>query len=153
LAFQNSSTTKQLLVRPSALEDHALVLLLTALALALLVVEQSKPRRNLEHLADALVGLGRALDILLGLDLLADSLALNDANHEHDCKLCRGVMRRTAGPMRLCFRLAGGRGELRIGDAWFQLTSSGEIGFWFVLRSSSMVFWSYRRSFLHPTRM
>jgi len=33
------------------------------------------------------------------------------------------------------------------------LTCSGVTGCWLVLRSSSMVFWSKRRSFLQPTRI
>lgn len=37
--------------------------------------------------------------------------------------------------------------------AWWKLTCSGVTGFCDVLCSSSIVFWSKRKSFLHPTRM
>lgn len=40
-----------------------------------------------------------------------------------------------------------------VSGVWWQLTCSGVTGFCEVLCSSSIVFWSKRRSFLHPTRM
>jgi len=38
--------------------------------------QESGSGRVLEHLADALVGLGRALEVLVGANLLADLLTL-----------------------------------------------------------------------------
>ena len=73
----------------------------------------------LEDLTDALVGLGRTLEVLVGTDLLADFLALFV--------------------------------EMRLGSAEYKggqwRTCSGVTGFCDVLWSSSMVFWSYLRSF------
>lgn len=47
-----------------------------ALLLLLLPREQRGASSMLEHFADALVGLGRALEVLLGADLLAHILGL-----------------------------------------------------------------------------
>jgi len=52
-------------------EDQASALL-PALALA----QQRRPRRVLEDLAHALAGLGRALEVVLGTDLLCNGHAL-----------------------------------------------------------------------------
>jgi len=54
------------------LENQTLVLLAAAPAAG----EQSGARSVLEHLADALVCLGGALEVLVGADLLADFLTL-----------------------------------------------------------------------------
>jgi hypothetical protein len=48
---------------------------LAALAFPALL-EQSSPCRELEHLADTLVRLGRALEVLGGLDVVGNGLAL-----------------------------------------------------------------------------
>jgi hypothetical protein len=55
-----------------ALQDKALGVVL----LASLAGQESRSGRVLEHLTDALVGLGRALEVLVGANLLADLLAL-----------------------------------------------------------------------------
>jgi hypothetical protein len=52
------------------LGDQALGLLFPGL------LEQSRPCRKLKHLADALVGLGRALEVLGGLDVAGNRLSL-----------------------------------------------------------------------------
>ena len=52
------------------LGDDALALLFPGL------LEESGPCRELEHLADALVGLGRALEVLGGLDVGGNRLRL-----------------------------------------------------------------------------
>lgn len=60
-------------VRPEGyLENHALVLLAAAPAAG----KQSSAGSVLEHLADTLVRLGRALEVLVGANLLADLLTL-----------------------------------------------------------------------------
>lgn len=76
-----------------------------------------------KHLPDTLVCLCRAFEVLLGSNLLADVLSLGAVSVVH-----ADVLRRV-------------------------LTCSGVTGFWEVLCSSSIVFWSKRRSFLQPTRM
>lgn len=53
------------------LQDQALVLLVAPIPL-----QQGGTRGVLKHLPDALVGLGRALEVLVGTDLLADLLTL-----------------------------------------------------------------------------
>jgi hypothetical protein len=53
----------------NSLQDHALLLLL-------LPGEQSGARGVLKHLPDAFVGLGGALKVLLGANLLANILSL-----------------------------------------------------------------------------
>lgn len=55
------------------LQDKALVLLAAAATLAR---QESSTGGVLEHLADTLVGLGRALEVLVGANLLADLLTL-----------------------------------------------------------------------------
>lgn len=107
-----------------------------ALALVLATVAAAREKGSaggvLEHLADALVGLGRALEVLVGTDLLADLLTLlhqRSANvPTHDAAALTSLQSR-------CPR----SGTRRIGG---MLTSSGDTGFWLVFRSSSMVFWS-----------
>lgn len=89
----------------------------------------------LKHLADALVGPGRALEVLVGADLLADFLTL-----ERSVSVCA-----SSRPVSSNACLAG-KGHSKH-------TSSGETGFWLVFLSSSIVLGSYRRSFLQPTRM
>ena len=42
----------------------------------LCLLEKGSPRCVLKHLTDTLVGLGRALEVLVALDLLLDELAL-----------------------------------------------------------------------------
>ena len=46
------------------------------LALAALAGQKSSTRGRLEHLAHTVIGLGRAFEIFVGTDLLADFLAL-----------------------------------------------------------------------------
>lgn len=53
------------------LKDQALLVALGALAR-----QEGRARSMLKHLADALVGPGRALEVLVGADLLADFLTL-----------------------------------------------------------------------------
>jgi hypothetical protein len=107
----------------AALQDQALVLLL-------LFGQESCSRGRLEHLADAMVGLGRAFEIFVGADLLANFLTLcifvSPSTAEESCHRPLCLVKRTC---------------------------SGVTGFCDVLASSSMVFWSCRRSFLQPTRM
>ena len=79
----------------------------------------------LEHLSHTLVGLGGALEVLRGADLLADILGLESL-------LVRGVGSFNPVTIRTC---------------------SGVTGFCDVLCSSSIVFWSYLKSILQPTRM
>lgn len=96
----------------------------------------------LKHLTDALVGLGGALEVLVGANLLADLLTL-----------CNRVSHMQSGGSRTNLGgKAGGCGKERLAAA-ASLTSSAETGFWLVLFSSSWVLGSYRRSFLQPTRM
>lgn len=80
----------------------------------------------LKHLSHTVVRLGRAFQVLLRTDLLADVLGLQ--------------------VRKLVSRFVPQSGD-------WQHTCSGVTGFWEVLCSSSMVFWSYRKSFLQPTRM
>jgi len=56
--------------RSPRLSNHALVLLFPGL------LEQGSPCRSLEHLADTLVGLGRALQVLGSLDVVGNGLPL-----------------------------------------------------------------------------
>ncbi len=56
-----------------ALQHEALLVA----ALAAAAREQGRAGSMLKHLADALVGLGRALEVLVGTDLLANFLALD----------------------------------------------------------------------------
>ena len=77
----------------------------------------------LEHLSNALVGLGGALEVLRGADLLADILGL-------ESMLVWRVDRLNLVTVRTC---------------------SGVTGFCDVLCSSSIVFWSYLKSILQPT--
>lgn len=107
----------------AALQDEALVLLL-------LLGQESCSRGRLEDLAHTMVGLGRAFQIFVSADLLANFLAL-----------CSWISLGIAQGRRL---LAFYRVER---------TCSGVTGFCDVLASSSMVFWSCRRSFLQPTRI
>jgi hypothetical protein len=79
----------------------------------------------LEHLSHTLVGLGGALEVLRGANLLADILGLGGL---------------------LVWRVV----SLDLGGA---RTCSGVTGFCDVLCSSSIVFWSYLKSILQPTRM
>lgn len=67
----------------------------------------------LKHLTDALVGLGGTLKVLVGTDLLADLLALLRVS-KLVAPIIKGVV----------------------------VTCSGVTGFWLVLCSSSIVFWS-----------
>lgn len=83
----------------------------------------------LEDFPDALVGLGRALEILLCSNLLADILSLSGVLASVTCD------------------------GIKQGKALSEHTCSGVTGFCEVLWSSSIVFWSYLRSFLQPTRM
>lgn len=53
------------------LKNQALLVRLAGLAR-----EKSRARSVLEHLTDALIGPGRALEVLVGTDLLADLLTL-----------------------------------------------------------------------------
>jgi hypothetical protein len=53
------------------LGDDALALLFPGL------LEEGGPCRELKHLADALVGLGRALEVLGGLDVAGNRLGLD----------------------------------------------------------------------------
>jgi hypothetical protein len=105
----------------ASLQDQALVLLL-------LLGQESCSRGRLKDLADTMVGLGRAFEVFVRADLLANFLAL-------------------CVPVSIQYYQRG----------WLlclsRLTCSGVTGFCDVLASSSMVFWSCRRSFLHPTRM
>lgn len=57
------------------LQDQALVLLVAPIPL-----QQGSTGGMLKHLSDALVGLGRALEVLVGTDLLADLLTLYGRN-------------------------------------------------------------------------
>ena len=104
-----------------SLQDQALLLLL-------LPSEEGGARGVLKHLPHALVGLGRALEVFLGANLLADVFGLQ----------LRWVSDRVARLLRMQ------RGRR---------TCSGVTGFCDVLCSSSIVFWSYLKSFLQPTRM
>jgi hypothetical protein len=79
----------------------------------------------LEHLSDALVGLGGALEVLRGANLLADILGLETLLVWRDDRLNLVTVH----------------------------TCSGVTGFCDVLCSSSIVFWSYLKSILQPTRM
>lgn len=98
------------------LQDQALLRLL------LFPGEQGRSCGVLEHFSDTLVRLCRALEVLLGTNLLAHILGLG------------GLVVIVISTLRI-------------------LTCSGVTGFWEVLCSSSMVFWSKRKSFLQPTRM
>jgi hypothetical protein len=79
----------------------------------------------LKYLSHTLVGLGGALEVLRGANLLADILGLENL-------LVRRVDRFNLVTVRTC---------------------SGVTGFCDVLCSSSIVFWSYLKSILQPTRM
>jgi hypothetical protein len=79
----------------------------------------------LEHLSHTLVGLGGALEVLRGANLLADILSLGILLVWRDVSL----------------------------DVVSIRTCSGVTGFCDVLCSSSIVFWSYLKSILQPTRM
>lgn len=107
----------------AALQDQALVLLL-------LFGQESCARGRLEYLADTMVGLGRAFEVFVGADLLANFLTL--------CSLVSPSTVAGRAYRLLCL---------------VERTCSGVTGFCDVLASSSMVFWSCRRSFLQPTRM
>lgn len=87
----------------------------------------------LEHLSHTLVGLGGALEVLRGANLLADILGLG-------WEVSISVL---LTPSTLLCALS----ETVVH------TCSGVTGFCDVLCSSSMVFWSYLKSFLQPTRM
>lgn len=108
-----------------SLQDHALLLLLLA-------GEQCSARGVLEDFPHALVGLGGALEVLLCANLLADVLSL---------EVCESVLIQ----VRECEQGSAPCRDVR--------TCSGVTGFCDVLCSSSIVFWSYLKSFLHPTRM
>ena len=101
-----------------SLQDGALLLLL-------LSCKESCACCVLEDFPDTFVGLGRALEVLLCTNLLADVLSL-------------------------VVVLAWWVYVLLLRE---KLTCSGVTGFCEVLCSSSIVFWSYLRSFLQPTRM
>jgi hypothetical protein len=79
----------------------------------------------LEHLSNALVGLGGALEVLRGANLLADILGLEGLLVWRNDRLNLVSVR----------------------------TCSGVTGFCDVLCSSSIVFWSYLKSILQPTRI
>lgn len=81
----------------------------------------------LEHLTDTLVGLGGALKVLESTNLLANFLTL------HFDDWSASIMGKSHGRLEI-----QGRGDG--GSDGGGLTSSGETGFWLVLRSSSMVF-------------
>jgi len=68
---------RQLKVSQVSLEDQALALLV-ATTPSSTAVEQRSPRSVLKDLANALVGLGRALEVLESADLLADLLTLGE---------------------------------------------------------------------------
>lgn len=110
--------------------------------LRLCLLEKSSSCRVLEHLADTLVGLGRALEVLVGVDPLPESLTL------------------LLSALACVFQIkSGGKGTRHETGIISHVhvsasrTSSGETGFWLVLRSSSMVLGSWRKSFLQPTRI
>jgi len=63
-------TRKKRTKRSSRLSNHALVLLFPGL------LEQGSPCCSLKHLADTLVGLGRALQVLGSLDVVGNGLPL-----------------------------------------------------------------------------
>jgi len=84
---------------------------------------------------------------------------------EHSRYLTAPILRATASP---CVRVSitkriktpqGHSPDARVGcggEKWNvkgEFTSSGETGLCWVLRSSSIVFGSYRKSFLHPTKI
>lgn len=98
------------------LQDQALVL-----CLATFPLQQGSASGVLKHLPDALVGLGRALEVLVRTNLLADFLALCGRNCGQPSDQ---ILVEVVGP-------GEGTGK--------HLTSSGVTGFWLVLRSSSMV--------------
>ena len=129
--------------RESRSEKQAAALLL------LLLREKGGPRGVLEHFTDALVRLGRAFEVLVRVDLFGNLLAL-------DKRRASAVPRR-----RLATVMYGSRGRKRIRGREEERSKTGrrrrtcsvETGFCEVLCSSSIVFGSYRRSFLQPTRM
>jgi hypothetical protein len=131
---QGTHPCRECMVR---LENQALLVALASAASR----EESSASSVLEHLTNALVGLGRALEVLVGANLLTNLLTLfKQVSHLRHWYMPPGhADSRRQGSVVLV-----GAGKL---------TSSGDTGFWLVLRSSSMVFWSYRRSFLQPTRM
>ena len=103
------------------LQNEAARLLLAPLAPA----EESGASRILEHLPNSLASSSRALEVLLGANLLRHSHALRN----FESVLC--ILPR-APPSR---------------------TSSGVTGLWFVFLSSSITLGSRRRSFLQATRI
>ena len=100
----------------------------------------------LKNLPHSLICLRRTLQVVSGTNLLLHLLALS----EYMSVTTPIEDERTGNPrgsLKVQYgfeRLSGSRGRL---------TCSGVTGFCDVLCSSSIVFWSYRRSFLHPTRM
>lgn len=81
------------------LEDQALVLLATSFPL-----QQGCASGVLKYLPDALVGLGRALEILVGTNLLADLLALLGSNRLLAClsEFCSQCQHRVCLVRPLC---------------------------------------------------
>ena len=98
------------------LQDEALVLLATAL-----LRKERGAGGVLEYLTDTLVSLCRTLEVLVGADLLADLLSLLFV---------------LAADFFVDARFAS-----CVAFSWSR-TCSGVTGFWEVLWSSSMVFWS-----------
>lgn len=143
------------------LQDAALLVLGAAAAR-----QQGGTGGVLENFADALVGLGRALEVLVGADLLADFLTLCAVLAMDLCQMRRGdalyaasresnesragrgafvTSRRTAAQSRADGRESVGRGAhtaVRGSTQDVGHTSSGLTGFWLVLASSFVTFWS-----------
>lgn len=69
------------------LQDQALLVLLTASA-----GQESSARGVLEHFADTLVGPGRALEVLVGTDLLTDLLTLYRHVHVRTTVVTDGLL-------------------------------------------------------------
>ncbi len=151
------------LARVGSLQDAALLVLGAATAR-----KQSSAGGVLENLVDALVGLGGALEVLVGTNLLADFLSLFHVlvGGRKRVACVRGSWpyecRRIHVKSRNVWR-AELRRRVTFGVAWatqnhteaqgLRHTSAGLTGCWSDLDNSSETFWSPRRSFLQPTRM
>jgi hypothetical protein len=101
----------------------------TALAFTGLVGlgQESCPSGSLKDLADTLAGTSGTFQVLVGTNLLSDLLTLEVVNiysYRDPAKLVSDI------------------------HTWSKVT-----GLWEVLFNSSIVFWSSRRSTLHPTKM
>lgn len=104
-------------------------------------LQQSGASGVLKHLSNALIGLGRAFEVLVGANLLPYFLTLFCGEALVSYQFTIKYIGPRPSHLGLAPAAAGSNDSLKSRQKWRDsaLTSSGVTGFWLVFRSSSMV--------------